>query len=58
MKWLGINSFRTSHYPYADEILNEADSMGILVILETPGCSIEYINFKIIIYTLCVYILR
>ncbi|XP_075220282.1 beta-glucuronidase-like [Lycorma delicatula] len=44
MKWLGINAFRTSHYPYADETLNEADSLGILVILETPGCSIDNFN--------------
>ena len=25
IKWLGANSFRTSHYPYADEIMDLAD---------------------------------
>lgn len=25
IKWLGANSFRTSHYPYADEIMDFAD---------------------------------
>ena len=28
MKWLGSNSFRTSHYPYAEEILDMADRYG------------------------------
>lgn len=36
MKWCGANSFRTSHYPYAEEILDLADEMGFLVIDETP----------------------
>lgn len=38
--WLGGNSFRTSHYPYADEILDMADQKGILVIDECPGVGI------------------
>ncbi len=36
IKWLGGNSFRTSHYPYNEEFLNYADRNGILVISETP----------------------
>ncbi len=36
MKWIGANSFRTSHYPYAEEMYDLADRMGILVIGETP----------------------
>ncbi|RZF33967.1 hypothetical protein LSTR_LSTR012087 [Laodelphax striatellus] len=47
MKWLGANSFRPSHYPYAEETLNEADSMGILVIMETPACSLDQFGDKI-----------
>ncbi|HMB01416.1 MAG TPA: beta-glucuronidase [Spirochaetota bacterium] len=37
LKWLGANSFRTSHYPYSEEIMNLADEMGFLVIDETPA---------------------
>lgn len=36
MKWCGGNSFRTSHYPYSEEILDLADQQGFLVIDETP----------------------
>ncbi|HEY5335818.1 MAG TPA: glycoside hydrolase family 2 TIM barrel-domain containing protein [Mycobacteriales bacterium] len=25
LAWIGANSFRTSHYPYAEEVLEEAD---------------------------------
>lgn len=32
--WIGANSFRTSHYPYAEEILECADEHGIVVIDE------------------------
>ena len=37
LKWINANSFRTSHYPYADEILEMADRLGFLVIDETPA---------------------
>ena len=36
LKWIGANSFRTSHYPYSEEFLQYADSQGMLVIGETP----------------------
>lgn len=36
MKKLGANSFRTSHYPYDEQMLTLADELGILVISETP----------------------
>jgi len=36
LKWIGANSFRTSHYPYDEEILSYADRNGILIIGETP----------------------
>ncbi|CAH1802117.1 unnamed protein product, partial [Owenia fusiformis] len=42
MKWLGINCFRTSHYPYAEEILDQADQQGIVVIDESPGVGIKF----------------
>ena len=34
MDWIGANSFRTSHYPYAEEVLDYADRHGIVVIDE------------------------
>lgn len=34
LKWIGANSFRTSHYPYAEEQLYEADREGFFVIDE------------------------
>lgn len=37
LKWLGANSFRTSHYPYSEEMMRLCDRMGILVIDETPA---------------------
>jgi len=37
MKWMGANSFRTSHYPYSEEMMRLCDQMGILVIDETPA---------------------
>ncbi|XP_019714298.1 beta-glucuronidase [Hippocampus comes] len=44
MKWLGVNSFRTSHYPYAEEILQMCDRHGIVVIDECPGVGIKDIR--------------
>ena len=37
LKWLGVNCFRTSHYPYAEEIMDQADKQGIVVIDECPA---------------------
>ncbi|PIO26531.1 hypothetical protein AB205_0036020, partial [Aquarana catesbeiana] len=42
LKWLGANSFRTSHYPYAEEIMDLCDKYGIVVIDESPGVGIRY----------------
>lgn len=36
MQWVGANSFRTSHYPYSEEVMYLADRTGTLVIDETP----------------------
>lgn len=36
LNWIGANSFRTSHYPYDENILDYADRHGVLVIDETP----------------------
>ncbi|MCD8020012.1 MAG: beta-glucuronidase [Clostridiales bacterium] len=37
MKWIGANCFRTSHYPYADEVYQMADEEGFLIIDEVPA---------------------
>jgi len=41
LEWLGANSFRTSHYPYAEEVLEYADRHGVVVMDETPAVGIN-----------------
>lgn len=41
IKWIGGNVYRTSHYPYADEIMDLADQIGIMIIDECPGVNTE-----------------
>lgn len=41
LEWIGANSFRTSHYPYAEEILDHADENGIVVIDETAAVGLN-----------------
>jgi beta-glucuronidase len=42
LDWIGANSFRTSHYPYAEEVLEYADRHGIVVIDETPAVGLNF----------------
>lgn len=42
LKWIGANSYRTSHYPYAEEALEYADRAGILVISETSAVGLNF----------------
>ena len=37
LKWINANSFRTSHYPYSEDIMYLADRYGFLVIDEVPA---------------------
>jgi beta-glucuronidase len=37
LRWIGANSFRTSHYPYAEEMLDLADREGFAVIDEVAA---------------------
>lgn len=41
LKWIGANSFRTSHYPYSEEMLNLCDKEGILIIDEAPAVGLH-----------------
>jgi len=41
IKWLGANSFRTSHYPYSEEMLSLCDEEGIAVIAEAPAVGLN-----------------
>lgn len=41
LDWIGANSLRTSHYPYAEEIIEYADRHGLVVIDETPAVGLH-----------------
>jgi len=41
LSWIGANSFRTSHYPYAEAVLDHADRQGIVVIDETAAVGLN-----------------
>jgi beta-glucuronidase len=41
LKWVGANSFRTSHYPYSEDVLDYADRQGIVVIDETAAVGLN-----------------
>src|ERR1017187_10290671 len=41
LEWMGANSFRTSHYPYAEEVLDHADRLGIVIIDETAAVGLN-----------------
>ena len=42
MKEMGANSFRTSHYPYSEEMMRLCDREGIVVIDETPAVGLMF----------------
>lgn len=41
IRWLGANSYRTSHYPYSEELMDLADQLGIMIINEVPAVNLE-----------------
>lgn len=41
MKWQHANSFRTSHYPYSEEMMRLCDAEGIVVIDETTAVGVN-----------------
>ena len=44
MKWVGANSYRTSHYPYSEEYYTMADKEGFLIIDETPAVGLVFFD--------------
>ncbi len=42
LRWIGANSYRTSHYPYAEEAMRLADRLGVLVINEIPAVGLNF----------------
>lgn len=51
LRWINANSFRTSHYPYAEELLDLADREGIVVIGEVPAVGFTFFNYNDRVYT-------
>lgn len=45
IRWLGANSFRTSHYPYAEEMYDLCDREGIVIIDEVPAVGVGYTQY-------------
>jgi len=41
LRWVGANSFRTSHYPYDEAVLDYADRHGVVVIDETAAVGLN-----------------
>jgi beta-glucuronidase len=41
LEWIGANSFRTSHYPYAEDVLDYADRRGIVIIDEVAAVGLN-----------------
>lgn len=46
MRWIGANSYRTSHYPYDEEMMRLADRLGFLIIDEVPAVSLGFWSDK------------
>ncbi|XP_063225290.1 beta-glucuronidase isoform X2 [Bacillus rossius redtenbacheri] len=44
MEWIGGNTFRTSHYPYSEEVMEMADRRGFMVVDESP--SVDTVGFS------------
>jgi beta-glucuronidase len=42
LKWVGANSYRTSHYPYSEEAMQLADRLGVMVINEIPAVGLNF----------------
>ncbi|GMS89797.1 hypothetical protein PENTCL1PPCAC_11972 [Pristionchus entomophagus] len=47
VEWTGANCYRTSHYPYSEERMEENDRRGIAVIVETAAVAIRHYSDSI-----------
>ena len=47
LKWIGANSFRTSHYPYSEELMQMADRQGFMIIDEVPAVGMNFTAKKV-----------
>ena len=41
LRWIGANSFRASHYPFGEEVMDLADELGVCVIDELPAVGLN-----------------
>lgn len=41
LRWIGANTYRTSHYPYSEESMQFADEFGIMIVDECPSVDTE-----------------
>ena len=41
LNWIGANSFRTTHYPYSEDLMDFADRQGIVIIDETAAVGLN-----------------
>ncbi len=48
LQWMNANSFRTSHYPYAEDYYDLADQMGILVINEVAAVGLNFWSNRVV----------
>ncbi|XP_068085631.1 beta-glucuronidase isoform X2 [Anabrus simplex] len=48
ISWIGANCYRTSHYPYAEEAMDMADSQGILIINESPAVNLDLFSAEML----------
>lgn len=46
MKSMGANSYRTAHYPYSEEAMQQADRDGIVIIDEVPAVGL-FVGFNV-----------
>jgi beta-glucuronidase len=42
MRWIGANSYRTSHYPYDEEMMRLGDRLGFMIIDEVAAVSLGF----------------